>query len=771
VNVTSPARHPAITSVAAAVVAGLALWLSRASFDVAGTANVPLRVAMVPAVSELAGLTVLAMLFAAAIAWLVRESQSASDRPPFWNRNAASILLPLFALGALAIPYLPWIADWLPALRLLAGPVRLLVWVVVVGQVLWLLIPAIGRGPALARHHQSISPFEASVAIAVVSFSVFAWVLSRLGGPETWHWAPLIIAAATAALIWIWSFAVSQSNAAASFAWASVCLTAPFVLNSQELLPGAVLDLFNTVRRLPAASLGGLASGAPGLLFDQEYGLFPYAPVLFLGFVGMALMARDRGRRTVSALVIGGTILLIGLAGSLSPWWSESMMPGRTVLLLLPLLAPPIAWLYARAHGHHVVRAGLQVLLLVSLGTLLAITLNTNQVPLPQEGDGSSSVLVWLSPTWQLWDESPTYVAGVSGAAVIQTALWIVGFGVAGWLLWRTTIAPLGLAALFVTLTSMLAAIAVVSISAALPLDETRRRFDPEARVLFPMLETFNTVVRPIAVKYDPVSVIRPTDLPPLFSLSAVPGQRRSRQPVRVVLNARFRLPAGEYELDVKGSDAAGTVPNVSLALQIGREGRPLETWPLALSPGGVSQHRFRVPIDAEFVGFRASRQVEKVIGELRLRPVMIVEAERRFATPTVRSAADFGTARVFFHDGESYPEAQGMWVKGQTTSRFTILKPAEQQTSLTLAIHGGPRANAAVFATPDWTERVELVPGTTTKVAIPSTAGEAFIPLSVTSSDGFVPAEVESGNKDRRLLGVWIAFIPGDTARTSEGR
>ena len=30
-------RHPAITSLAAAVVAGLALWLSRASFDVAGT--------------------------------------------------------------------------------------------------------------------------------------------------------------------------------------------------------------------------------------------------------------------------------------------------------------------------------------------------------------------------------------------------------------------------------------------------------------------------------------------------------------------------------------------------------------------------------------------------------------------------------------------------------------------------------------------------------------------------------------------------------------
>ena len=764
-NAASPLRHPAITSVAAAVVAGLALWLSRASFDVAGTTSAPLRVAMLPAVSELAGLIVLAILFAAAVAWLVRESQSGTDHPPFWNRTAANILIPMFALGALSVPYAPWIADLLPALRLFAGPIRLLVWVVVIGQVLWLVAPAI-----LRRRHE-ISPFAASVAAAVVSAGVYAWVLSRLDGQETWQWAPLIIAAATAALIWVWSFAVSQSNAAASFAWASVCLTAPFVLNSQELLPGAVLDLFNTLRRLPAASFGGLASGTPGLLFDQEFGLLPYAPVLLLGFVGMAAMARDRARRTLSAVLISGTILLIVLAGTLNPWWSESIMPGRTLLLLLPLLAPPMAWLYARAHGHHVLRAGLHLLLLVSLGTLLIIVLNPHQVPLPQEGDGSSSVLVWLSPTWQLWDKSPTYVAGVSSAAVIQTALWVAGFAVAGWMLWRTAIAPAGLAALFATVTSLITVIAVVSISAALPLDATHRRFDPEGRVLFPMLETFNTVVRPVAVKYDPLSLVSPQDLPPLFSLSAVPGQRRSRQPLRVVLNARFRLPSGEYELDVEGSDAAGSVPNASLGLQIGREGRPLETWPLTLTRGSISTHRFRIPLDAEFVGFRASRQVEKTIAELRLRPLTIVDADRRFVTPTVRSAADFGAARIFFHDGESFPEEEGMWVKGRATSRFTILKLAGQQTSVSLAVHGGPRANTAVFATPDWSQRVELLPGAIGKVGIPSASGEAFIPLSVTSSTGFVPAEVDSGSKDRRLLGVWIAFIPDDTARTSEGR
>ena len=46
--------------------------------------------------------------------------------------------------------------------------------------------------------------------------------------------------------------------------------------------------------------------------------------------------------------------------------------------------------------------------------------------------------------------------------------------------------------------------------------------------------------------------------------------------------------------------------------------------------------------------------------------PLTIVDAGRRFESPVVRSSADFGSARVFFHDGDSYPEAEGFWVKGR---------------------------------------------------------------------------------------------------------
>jgi hypothetical protein len=252
-----------------------------------------------------------------------------------------------------------------------------------------------------------------------------------------------------------------------------------------------------------------------------------------------------------------------------------------------------------------------------------------------------------------------------------------------------------------------------------------------------------------------------------LYALSAIPGERTDRQPLRVVLNARFRLPAGRYVLDLKGSDVSGSVPNASLALQIGREGRPIETWPVSLVPGGSAQHEFEVPIDAEFVGFRAARQVESTIAELRIRPISVVETRKRFPAATVLSAAAFRTARVFFHDGSAYPEAEGFWVRGRTETRMTIQKTREADPGILLAVHSGARPNVVTFSTAGWSQKLELVPGVTQRLIVPSKEGERFLALTIAASSGFVPAEIES-SRDRRVLGAWIGFIPDDIARTS---
>ena len=688
----------------AAVIAGVALWLSRASFDVAGTTSAPVRVAMLPSLPELAGLLTLTLIIAAGIASVLRNRQT------FWE-PATEPLLPLFALSLLILPFLPWLADWLPALRLLAGPGRIIVWIVVVGQVLWIFLPRLA---------------------------------SRIG---------------------VRSPVISRSNGAVLFGVVSVALSAPFVLNVRAA-PNTFADLFHTVGRLPQVTWSTVPAGALGMLFDQEYGIAAYAPVLLLGFVGLAGMLRDPSRRWLGAGLSAAALALILLPATVDPWWSKSMMPGRPVFLLLPVLGVPIAWLYERLAPGSPGRAGAQVLLLISAAITLIIVLLSPSVPAVQDGDGSSALLVWMSPAWQLWREAPSYVAGVTRASTIRVLLWLLAFAAVAWLLVRRQASSEGRAALAAAFVTVVVFIAVVTMSAAVVPDATTR-FDVEGRSLFPMLETLDPIARPIAIRYDALSAVSPAELPPLFRLSAVPDQRIERQPVRVVLNARFRLPAGKYVLDLKGSDSAGSVPDASMGLQVGREGRPLETWPLTLGRGQHAQREFDLPLDAEFVGFRAARAVEGTIAKLSVSPRDVVESRKRFPAGTVLSAAVFAPVRIFFHDSSSYPEGNGFWVKGRTTARMTMLKVKEEDSGVLLAVHSGARANVVTLATPGWSKSLELVPGVTERVTIPSRQGERFIPLTITSADGFVPAEIER-SRDRRLLGAWIAFIPDDIARTS---
>ena len=699
-------KTPSDTAVAigAAGITGIALWVSRASFDMAGTTAAPIRVAMLPSFAELMGLITLSLLVAAGMASLVHKDGS------FWA-PVTDALRPLFGLSVLILPYLPWLADWIPALRLLAGPGRILIWVVVLGQVLWVFLPQLARKAGLR------SP------------------------------------------------AISRSTGATLFGIVSVALSAPFVLNVRAI-PATFVDAFNTMRALSSASLSSIPAGALGVLFDQEYGVLAYAPVLLLGFIGLFGMVRHKSHRARALALMAAMAALILLPATVDPWWSRSMMPGRPVLLLLPLLAVPIGWLYARLEPKSRARAGAQVLLLITIGITLTLTAFDSAVPALQEGDGTSSLLQWMSPTWHVWREVPTFVDGISPGATLRLLLWLSLFGIATWLLARLPAVSDGRAALGSALAAIILFLGTMTL-AAVAIAESGTRFDVEGRVLFPLLETFDPVARPIVLRYDAFARVEAEALPPLFALSAVPEQRVSRQPVRVVLNARFRLPAGKYVLDLKGSDAAGSVPNASIALQIGREGRPVETWPLLLGRGERVHHDFDVPLDAEFVGFRAPRAVERIIAELRIRPRTVVEKRRRMTAGTVLSAAHFEAARIFFHDSLSYPEADGFWVKGRATARMTLLKTRERDADVMLAVHSGARPNVVTLTTPRWSQTLQLAPAVIERVVVPSREGERFIPLTITTSGGFVPAEVEQ-SKDRRLLGAWVEFIPADTARTS---
>ena len=209
---------------------------------------------------------------------------------------------------------------------------------IVIGQVAWLFLPEFTKRPRREIGGRTVCHFARD--LPAEPRSVRLVVFAGWSRTQESDWMPFIIAAAIAALIWVWAFSVSHSKSAATFAWAAVCLSAPFVLNSRNLLPAALVDLFNTIRNLRAASLTALASGAPGLLFDQEFGIFPYAPVLLLGF-RRALWndSRPSPSRVFSRFDCrnGRAHCACRIA---QPLVERSMMPGRTMLLAATPVGP-----------------------------------------------------------------------------------------------------------------------------------------------------------------------------------------------------------------------------------------------------------------------------------------------------------------------------------------------------------------------------------------------------------------------------------------------
>src|SRR5690349_3156907 len=115
-------RFP-LTLLAHSVVAGLALWLTGGSFELVIRSREAVRVAMLPPVWMLPLLAAGAGLVLAVLYQLmVRARATAAD--------TLDAFRPLLAMALLAVPYLPWLPDRVPVLRVLGGPARLLLWVV-----------------------------------------------------------------------------------------------------------------------------------------------------------------------------------------------------------------------------------------------------------------------------------------------------------------------------------------------------------------------------------------------------------------------------------------------------------------------------------------------------------------------------------------------------------------------------------------------------------------------------------------------------------------
>ena len=162
-----------------------------------------------------------------------------------------------------------------------------------------------------------------------------------------------------------------------------------------------------------------LIFGAPGLLFDQEYGLLAFAPVYILAATGLATMWRARGdlrRQAIEITLIFGA--LIGTVGAFRLWWGGSAAPARPLASGLLLLALPIAAAFRAAPAGSARRAAQHLLLWVSIAIALTLTVAQDGLLINNSRDGTSALLEYWSPRWELWTLAPSFIRRDAGHRV-----------------------------------------------------------------------------------------------------------------------------------------------------------------------------------------------------------------------------------------------------------------------------------------------------------------------------------------------------------------
>lgn len=572
-----------------------------------------------------------------------------------------------------------------------------------------------------------------------VALAMLPWLHSRFS----------VIAGGLGALILL-----RLSTTRNSAAKASVFLTAPAV--SVLLWLGYFIALYG--RPDPSAPYGPgvigsfafVPGGLAGLLFDQRFGLLPYAPVLAFAFAGLAvMMARPASRRLALELCFIGLPYLLTVT-HFAMWWGGWSAPARFFVPVLPLLAVPAAMLWVAVDQRHERALVLAALVFTGLTTTALVTVDRGRLAFNIR-DTPALWLEWLSrgsdlpqalPWWSRGADAPFFrdIAIWSGAALVAI-LVVRAAGTTGALRSRT--------AQHVALAWALV-IAVMGASTGVwALRGADGRHVASAQIQ--LLRAVVSTPRAIALDLERGRRIEP---------SAIPGRLRIEftRPVTVGRTAGrdnlalFQvpaMPAGEYRLTPIADRPRGW-----LMIGIGRDQFALRTAPVP-SPSQPITLRFPVAVRAIIV--RGDEEARQSVRALVVEPLTVMaHAPGEWRGAVGRRAVKYGSATVFFLDDRSFPEPEFLWVGGARSSSL-VIQPDDARPAVDMRMRNGPAANHATIDAAGKRTDLEFGPGEERRVsfAVEPSRGAALLTIRVTG--GFRPSEYDPGSRDDRFLGVWM--------------
>lgn len=482
--------------------------------------------------------------------------------------------------------------------------------------------------------------------------------------------------------------------------------------------------------------LSAIPQGLMGLLFDQEFGLLPSAPVLAMALASVGVLGRRRPRLALELGAVSGLYLLA--VASYPMWWGGYSAPARFVVVIVPLLAVPLAAWWAE--GSPVMRSATAMLAIVSAAITGVLALHDGGAFVFNGRDGRSLLLDWLSSTVDVTLALPSVHAGGTAGAAFDAVVWVACCAAAaGTAAHLARTRARAWAAAWAPVAAIMAASTLVWAGA-------------DRSVATPSASQAGFASRglrgqlPVALQLTPTRLLVAPEVPSRLTLST--SARRAGSRATSPLLRVPEVPAGDYDVYLEAhARLQGT-----LTVLVGRQSYPVERWPIEGRPAGFGGLTLHLPVDAHSVTIDGDAASREVVDHVALKPRTIEPGSQPWALRSAR----YGRVVVYALDDYALIERTALWTRGARTARMVVAPDAGAVPLVRLTI--GPVANTVTLAAGTWTKVLEMTPGQTVDVVLPPDALAPAV-LAVTTSSGFRPSSQPGGSSDVRYLGVYLTW------------
>lgn len=416
----------------------------------------------------------------------------------------------------------------------------------------WLLVLAAATIATLPWLHPRFLPLGLVLAVAISFRGAFS--IPRAAGV----WTPLLLS--TGALLFHFHSLFGSASLSAAYG------------------PGFSSDV--SVLRIPW--------GASALLFDRQFGLLLFSPVLLIGLAGAWALWKQN--RLVGATLVACFAVLLGVGGAFSMWWGGASAPARFLIGATPALLIFCGAQWQRSAP----TAGIRAVLGAGLGYGSGLLLLACRAPraLHNRADGDNGLLRLLAPMLDVDRFFPGFVTGER--AILLAGAWSIVL-------------------LAVMLRPRLSLPALIMPALIGGLAGTKPLLDPFAAPLR-VLESWNNARRSFGG----------VDLPSTFILPVPLGDAAwNLGPASEVYSPRFSLPRGSWTLEVESrSRATDDALNLARVLLVGDD--PGAPFAIATIRAGepVSRIDFSLERDERRLRLRGTGvQSETTVVAVRLSP------------------------------------------------------------------------------------------------------------------------------------------------------